>query len=64
MIPVVKIEDCTLCGKCIEICPPQAIFFENDTLVISEEFCEECGYCASVCPCNAINIPFPLAFNR
>jgi len=64
MIPVVKVDDCILCGKCIEICPPQAIFIDNESLVINEEFCEECGYCAFVCPCNAIHIPFLLRFNQ
>jgi heterodisulfide reductase subunit A-like polyferredoxin len=59
MIPIVKVELCTGCGACREICPPNAIDITDGAAVVEKEFCEECGLCASQCPVEAIIIPFP-----
>ncbi len=64
MIPFILKDLCVLCGKCVEVCPTQAIVLEKNGIYINEEFCEECGYCASVCLYNAINISFPLSTNK
>jgi len=54
----VDLEKCTGCGKCIKICPVQAISLEiGDKLgkhrswaVLDEGLCLGCGVCASACP--------------
>lgn len=46
---------CIECGKCIEICPNDAIT-GKETLVPDEESCEACGKCVEVCPKGAREI--------
>jgi len=64
MIPIVDREICFGCGKCVEVCPPQALALIEDGVHLSEELCEECGFCAPECPVNAIVIHFPLSTDR
>jgi ferredoxin len=60
MIPVIDKERCTGCGSCLEVCPPQAIFFQNEEAHIDDDICEECGFCVAECPVEAITLPFPM----
>jgi ferredoxin len=61
MIPKIELETCTGCGKCVEVCPPQAITLRYEKARLEAEFCEECGFCAPQCPVGAIEIPFPMS---
>ncbi len=61
MIPKIEKENCTGCGACVEVCPPQALFLEDDKIEFQEELCEECGFCAAECPAGAIRLIFPLS---
>jgi ferredoxin len=61
MIPVIGKNTCTGCGKCIDVCPPQAISLKDDAVCIESDLCEECGFCAAECPVDAISIPFPMS---
>lgn len=61
MIPRIEKEMCVGCGKCAEVCPPQALTLIDDRVHLSEELCEECGFCSPECPVNAIVIHFPLS---
>jgi MinD superfamily P-loop ATPase len=61
MIPIVNKEICVACGKCVEVCPPQALALIDDSAHLREELCEECGFCVPECPVNAIVIHFPLS---
>ena len=45
-------ENCTKCGKCVEICPAKAI----EDYKIVEEKCLKCTGCAEVCEDNAVNL--------
>lgn len=40
---------CVRCMKCLEICPVQAITFEQGMIVTDEAKCNQCGLCVEVC---------------
>lgn len=47
---------CNKCTKCLEVCPQQAITFdETDTIQIERTRCDTCGKCVEVCPEEALN---------
>lgn len=51
-------ERCELCYQCSEICPLNAIVFdEGDQLVWDGETCWRCGRCVRVCQSEAITLP-------
>lgn len=55
MIDKVTIESCCLCGNCVDVCPVQAISYNNNYHtfhypVINTEKCIHCGKCEEVCP--------------
>jgi NADPH-dependent glutamate synthase beta subunit-like oxidoreductase/NAD-dependent dihydropyrimidine dehydrogenase PreA subunit len=55
--------DCRGCGRCIEVCPYQAIrmrlnSYENWYAEVDEALCKGCGNCISVCPTNAADSPY------
>lgn len=53
MAVIVKTEECKGCGKCVKVCPFEAIKMENKKAVIGTN-CTECGACVENCPFNAI----------
>lgn len=51
-------ERCELCYQCVEICPLNAIVFdEGDKLIWDGETCWRCGRCVRVCQSEAIILP-------
>lgn len=48
-IPKINYESCIVCGKCIKICPVNAITKSENQVVINEELCLGCGLCARGC---------------
>ncbi len=49
----VKTKDCSMCGRCREVCRFGAI---DENIVISGMKCEGCGACVFVCPDDAIEL--------
>jgi len=48
-------EKCKACGKCVQICPVQAITGEKKVPhVLSQDKCIKCGMCREICPFDAI----------
>ncbi len=45
---------CIGCGKCVRICPAQAISLDQNLAVIDDSLCIDCGKCAPECPVDAI----------
>jgi NADH:ubiquinone oxidoreductase subunit F (NADH-binding) len=52
---VIDAEKCTACGRCIKVCPVDAITGRKKVAhVISQETCIECGACREECPFDAV----------
>jgi len=52
---------CIGCGKCVKVCPYEAITLENYLAYIDPVKCRLCRKCVEVCPTNSIHeINFPL----
>jgi len=54
---------CRGCGRCIQVCPYQAIILRKNaaggwSASVDEPFCKGCGNCISVCPSNAADSPY------
>lgn len=45
----------TVCQACKDVCPTNAIYFENKLPVINQSSCINCGACVSQCPSLAID---------
>ena len=53
-VPVIDINLCTGCGKCVLACSVDAITVVEDKAVINDDRCNGCGACIAVCPAAAI----------
>ena len=49
-------EKCTLCGKCIEACPNNALKLSEDHVICNDTLCKLCGICIKACPNDVIEI--------
>jgi NADPH-dependent glutamate synthase beta subunit-like oxidoreductase/Pyruvate/2-oxoacid:ferredoxin oxidoreductase delta subunit len=59
----IKEELCRSCGRCLMVCPYQAISLKPNDLgnfvaSVDAILCKGCGNCISVCPTNAADSPF------
>ncbi|MCF7915972.1 MAG: 4Fe-4S binding protein [Spirochaetaceae bacterium] len=64
-LPKLAVENCTGCGKCVSVCPVEALSLisANDparknrkVAAINEDLCLGCGVCVRSCPTNALNL--------
>lgn len=54
---IYDVLECVGCGKCVFICPYDAIEFDSfATPVVNEDKCVGCGACQLVCPHHAIQV--------
>jgi ferredoxin len=45
---------CDGCGVCMDICPTDALIFQNNRAFINQDFCHGCELCLDTCPKGAI----------
>jgi coenzyme F420-reducing hydrogenase delta subunit len=54
---IYDVQECVGCGKCVFICPYDALEFESfATPKVNEDKCVGCGACQLVCPHHAIQV--------
>ncbi len=53
-IPLVDMELCNGCRKCVEFCKFNALAYINNRLLVFEDICHSCGGCVLVCPEKAL----------
>lgn len=51
---ILRDTKCSALGKCVEICPQEAVSKVDGRRVIDWERCDRCGKCADACPAKAI----------
>lgn len=59
MLPIVDLEKCLACGKCIRWCPAQAISIVTESkkhAYVNQDTCIGCGECTVTCPNGALEI--------
>ncbi len=51
-----KVMFCTLCKKCIDVCPTQALRWHPDSGAVEllTDRCDNCGECVAICPTKVI----------
>lgn len=55
--PVIK-GACMACGKCMSVCPEDAISIKNQKSVIDYDKCIGCNFCLELCPDSVIGLDF------
>ena len=48
-------DKCVNCGKCVDVCPVEAISKGEKKHIIDPGKCVDCGACAGECPTEAIS---------
>lgn len=54
--PITNYSICTLCNKCIEVCPPKIISTINKKIAINYDGCIHCFCCVEICPAGAMKV--------
>ncbi len=52
--PIIDKDKCTLCRKCVDICPKEILSLQNNEIVIVQDGCILCSHCYCVCKFDAI----------
>jgi MinD superfamily P-loop ATPase len=53
-VPAIHAEECTLCGRCGEVCQYGAMTVLQDRVLFLSDLCHSCGACLISCPVGAI----------
>jgi len=54
MVPHWNKTDCTLCGKCVEVCAFNAIAKIFDEILVYPQLCHSCYACSELCPTDSL----------
>jgi ferredoxin len=62
-IPTINLSRCDRCGRCISICPEEALYLNEDGPAFVQPItCTYCTDCEAVCPHQAIRAPLTVAW--
>lgn len=53
-VPIIDHEKCTLCRRCVKVCPQRVLTIEHDAIKTVEDECMLCSHCYAVCSFGAI----------
>jgi nitroreductase/NAD-dependent dihydropyrimidine dehydrogenase PreA subunit len=53
-VPIIDREKCTLCKRCVSVCPQQILLVDGDAVKTAENECMLCSHCYTVCRLGAI----------
>lgn len=54
MIPEWESSNCTLCGRCQEVCNFHAVLKVKDAIMVFPELCHSCYACSELCPTSSL----------
>jgi MinD superfamily P-loop ATPase len=54
MVPHWEKENCTLCGKCVDVCAFNAIAKIFDEILVYPQLCHSCYACSELCPTDSL----------
>ena len=54
MVPHWNKTDCTLCGKCVEVCAFNAIAKIFNEILVYPQLCHSCYACSELCPTDSL----------
>jgi NADPH-dependent glutamate synthase beta subunit-like oxidoreductase/Pyruvate/2-oxoacid:ferredoxin oxidoreductase delta subunit/coenzyme F420-reducing hydrogenase delta subunit len=52
-------ERCRACGRCIDVCPFQALRILDERIKLDAALCRGCGLCTAVCPTATVTLSAP-----
>jgi len=56
-VPVLTIEDCDMCGKCVEVCPRHVLKLNGDKVEVTDVIeCSMCRLCEEACDMKSIKV--------
>jgi uncharacterized Fe-S center protein len=59
--PTIAAKTCTACGRCVPMCPADAIIWREEKAWIEEEKCIGCGECLAMCRFGAVKFSWDQA---
>jgi NAD-dependent dihydropyrimidine dehydrogenase PreA subunit len=64
LYPIINYERCDLCGRCISICPEDALeMADQGPQYKSPNTCSFCTDCEDICPQSAIRAPLSISWS-
>jgi NAD-dependent dihydropyrimidine dehydrogenase PreA subunit len=60
-LPIINLKRCDRCGKCVELCPVDALEMTNQGPIFkTPNACTYCTMCEEICPRGAIRAPMTI----
>ena len=62
VIPIIDLEKCDGCGRCVTACPAEALRVTGGKVRLVRTDCDYCGECEEACPTGAISCPYEIVW--